>query len=102
MQLSEVFGDENTHRCREAPFEAAIYNLKAKGEKFEKFKSNSKIEMTVEAEMTASKQEKKKECSTLELPVDFSKDDVTRVQDFILVVLIIPVQDACLGIFWLI
>ena len=62
-------GEENTNKCREPPFEAAIYNLKAEGPNLEMFQSNSKIEMTTELEGTGEQQEKKQEYSALELPV---------------------------------
>ena len=76
-----MIGPENTHTCRDPPFEAAIYNLKAEGETREKFKANSKAELTVQVEKPADQhQEKKQEHCFLELPVDFSKDDVTRVR----------------------
>ena len=72
-------GDENTHRCREPPFEAAIYNLKAEGQRVEMFQSNSKMEMTIELEGTVEEQEKKQEHCSLELPVSFSREDVSKV-----------------------
>ena len=72
-------GDENTHMCREPPFEAAIYNLKAEGQKLEMFQSNSKMEMTIDLEGSAEEEEKKQEHCTLELPVSFSKDNVIKV-----------------------
>ena len=75
-----MIGPENTHTCREPPFEAAIYNLKTEGEIREKFKANSEMEMTIELEGTAGQQEKKQERSYLELPVDFSKEDVVKLQ----------------------
>ena len=72
-------GDENTHRCREPPFEAAIYNFKAEGQKLQMFQSNSKMEMTIHLEETAEEEEKKQEHCTLELPVNFSQEDVSKV-----------------------
>ena len=74
-------GDENTHACREPPFEAAVYNLKAEAQKLKQFKSNSRAELIVEVEQSLEHQsEKKKEHSSLELPVDFSKEDVSKVR----------------------
>ena len=72
-------GDENTHRCREPPFEAAIYNLKAEGQKLAMFQSNSKMEMTIDLEGIAEEEEKKQEHCFLELLVSFSKEDVSKV-----------------------
>ena len=72
-------GDENTHRCREPPFEAAIYNLMAKGKVSETFRANSESELTVEFEKSTEQEEKKQEYWSLELPVDFTKEDVSRV-----------------------
>ena len=72
-----MIGDENLHTCREPPCEAAVYNLKTEGEKNGKFRANSKAELTVE--VGDKQQEKKIERSSLELPVDFSEEDVSRV-----------------------
>ena len=72
-------GDENTHRCREPPFEAAIYNLKAEGQKLQMFQSNSRMEMIIDLEGIREDEEKKQEHCTLELPVSFSKEDVSKV-----------------------
>ena len=75
-----MIGDQNLHRRREPPFEAAIYNLKTKVEKTEKFRANSRAELTVEVgESSDPQHEKKIERSSLELAVDFSQDDVAKV-----------------------
>ena len=75
-----MIGDENLHRCREPPFEAAVYNLKTEGEKPGKFRANSKAELTVEVEDSSDQQQEKQiEHSSLELPVDFSEEDVAIV-----------------------
>ena len=80
-ELCEVMGEENTHVCREPPFEAAIYNLKAEGQNHEKFKANSTVALNIQIEgATDQHLQKKIEHCSLELPVDFSKDDVTRVR----------------------
>ena len=71
--LDAVIGPENTHRCTIHPHEAAIYSLRAKGKKIKRFKSISKAELTVEVE------EKKKDIS-VEIPVNFSKEDVAKVK----------------------
>ena len=73
-----MIGPENTHR--DPPFEAADYNLKAEGKKLEKFRANSKTELTVVVEDSSEQENKKEEHSILELPVDFSKDDVSGVR----------------------
>ena len=75
-----MIGPEHTHRCRNPPFEAAIYSLKAEGEKLDKFRANSWAELTVEVDKSSEQEEKKQERSLLELPVDFSQDDVAKVR----------------------
>ena len=78
-----MIGDENLHRCREPPSEAAVYNLKTEDEKHDKFRADSRTELTVEVgESSDPQQEKKIEHSSLELPVDFSKEDVAKVNLF--------------------
>ena len=62
------------HKCREPPFEAAIYSLEAEGEVLEKFRADVNAELTVELE-----ENQKMERSTVALPVDFSREDVARV-----------------------
>ena len=73
-KLWEVVGPENT---RNPPFEAAIYRLKVQGEKHGAFRANSTTELTIEAEETMEK-----EHSRLKLPVDFSEEDLARVDTF--------------------
>ena len=81
-----MMGDENTHTCREPPFEATVYNLQAKGGDLEKFRGNSRADLTVEVEQTTEEQqEKKKEHSFLELPVDFSKKNFSKVKFYFLI-----------------
>ena len=76
-----MIGDENLHRCREPPCEAAVYNLMTEGKKHGKFRANSRAELTVEVgESSDPQQEKKIERSSLELPVDFSEEDVAKVR----------------------
>ena len=77
-----MIGPENTHTCRNPPFEAAIYSLKAEGEKLDKFRAISKAELTVEVEESTEQQEKpkKEEHCSLELPVNFSQEDVAKVR----------------------
>ena len=75
-----MIGPENTHKCREPPFEAAIYSLTTEGEKRDKFRANSRTELTVEVDKTSNQQENIQECSSLELPIDFSQDDVAKVK----------------------
>ena len=72
-------GDEHTHKCREPPFEAAIYSLRAEGKRLQIFQSNSKMEMTIDLKGISEQQEKKQEHCSLELPVSFSKDDLFKV-----------------------
>ena len=71
--LDAVIGPENTHRCRIHPHEAAIYSLQAEGKNLDRFRSISKAELTVEVE------EKKKDFS-VEIPVNFSKEDLAKVK----------------------
>ena len=75
-----MIGPENTHKCREPPFEAAVYSLQAEGEKLERFWANSWAELTVEIDKTSKRQKQKQERSSLELPVDFSQEDVAKVR----------------------
>ena len=70
---------EYGHKCRTAPVEAAIYSLQAKGEELEKFRAFAVAEVTVDLEESTEKQEKTQESSSLELPVDFTRDDVAQV-----------------------
>ena len=81
-KLWEVIGDENLHRCREPPFEAAVYNLETEVDKPGMFRANSKAELTVEVEDYSDHQQEKIEHSSLELPVDFSEEDVAKVNLF--------------------
>ena len=75
----DVIELDSCHKCRDPPFEAAIYSLEAKGEVLEKFRSDVNAELTVELE-----EEDKTERSSVSLPVDFSKKDVARVRTFYL------------------
>ena len=66
--------------CRKPPFEAAIYSLNAEGEKQEKFNAISKSELTVEVEESLDhQQQQKRQHFSMELPVNFSKEDETKV-----------------------
>ena len=78
-ELLDVINLEYGHRCRAEPVEAAIYSLEAKGENLEKFRAIATAEVTVELEENTEQQEKKYEYSSMELPVDFSKEDVAKV-----------------------
>ena len=72
--LLDVMELDSCHKCRGPPFEAAIYSLEAEGEKLGKFRADVNAELTVELE-----EQDKKERSFMELPVDFTKEEVTRV-----------------------
>ena len=72
-KLDAVIGPENTHRCRIHPHEAAIYSLRAEGKKLKTFRSMSRAELTVEVD-------EKKEDSSVEIPVNFSKQDLAKVK----------------------
>ena len=69
---------EYGHRCRTDPVEAAIYSLKAKGKELKWFGANATAEVTVDLE-TEDQENKQQESSSLELPVDFSREDVAKV-----------------------
>ena len=75
----DVINLEYGHRCRADPVEAAVYSLQAAGEEVDRFRANATADVTVELEETAEQKEKKQECSSLELPVDFSREDVAKV-----------------------
>ena len=80
MELLDVIGSGNIHRCREVqPFEATIYGLQA--DKLETFAAISKTELTMTVEGTSDEEQrkKKKQFSSLELPVDFTKESVAKV-----------------------
>ena len=73
MELLDVIGSGNIHRCREIqPYEATTYSLQA--DNLEKFSAISKTELTIAVEGISQEQ-----FSSLELPVSFSKESVTRV-----------------------
>ena len=82
MELPDVIGSGNIHRCREIqPFETTVYSLQA--DKLERFAAISKVEltMTVDAKSDEEKRKKKKQFSSLELPVDFTKESVAKVRE---------------------
>ena len=75
-----MIGSGNIHRCREVqPFEATIYGLQA--DKLETFAAISKTEltMTVEGLSEEEQRKKRKQFSSLELPVDFCRESVAKV-----------------------
>ena len=80
MELLDVIGSGNIHRCRGIqPYAATIYGLQT--DELKKFSAISKIELTLAVEGTSDdeQQKKKKQFSSLELPVDFSKESVAKV-----------------------
>ena len=82
MELPDVIASGNIHRCREIqPFEATVYSLQA--DKLERFAAISKVELTVtvDAKSEEVQRKKKKQFSSLELPVDFSKESVAQVRE---------------------
>ena len=82
MELPDVIGWGNIHRCREIqPFEATIYGLQA--DNLETFSAISKVELTVTVDANSDEEQrkKKKQFSSLELPVDFSKESLTTVRE---------------------
>ena len=82
MKLSDVMGDGNAHKCRGPPFEATVYNMTCKGKKTENFRANSKTELILVFDQSTDQHQQKnktEEHCSLELPVDFSKEDVAKV-----------------------
>ena len=80
--LLAVIGRGNVHRCSGDPIEAGSYSLQAEGVKIEKFRANGKAELTAEVEETPERDEDKKtELVAVDLPVDFSKQDLDRVTE---------------------
>ena len=78
--LLAVIGPGNVHRCSGNPIEAGSYSLQAEGAKIDKFKANGKTELTAEVEETLEEeQDTKTELIAVELPVDFSKHSLDRV-----------------------
>ena len=69
---------EYGHRCRADPVEAAVYSLEATGKELERFRANATVKVTVDLETTD--QEKKQQRSSLQIPVDFSEEDLAKVR----------------------
>ena len=69
---------ENGHRCRASLTEATIYSLEATGKVPEKFRSNFYAEFILDTEVgeTSDYQD---EQPSLEIPVDFTREDTARV-----------------------
>ena len=82
--LLDVLELDNCHKCRGPPFEAAIYNLEAEGEVLEKFRADVKAELTVEVE-----EQEETERSFMALTVDFTKEDVARVIESMVVDIVV-------------
>ena len=77
----KVINLEYGHRCRAEPVEAAVYSLEATGVYIHKFRANASAELTVELEETADEeQEKKLEYSSMELPLDFTREYLEKVR----------------------
>ena len=66
MELLDVIGAGNVHRCRIQPHEATTYSLQT--DQLETFSAISTAELTL-----ALKWKKKKQFSLLELPIGFSQ-----------------------------
>ena len=69
---------DNCHRCRAEPFEATIYSLEAADKALEIFKANFEAELAIEIDDSAAQQSL--ECSSLELHLNFSRDDAVKVE----------------------
>ena len=78
-----MIGPGNVHRCSGDPIEAGSYCLQAEGKMIEKFKADGRAELIVDVKEPSSKvwkkKRKKNEHSVVELPVDFTKEDLVRV-----------------------
>ena len=76
----DIINLECGHRCRAQPVEASAYSLEASDRVPERFRADAAADLTVEVEETVGQeQEKKTERSSMELTVDFSKQDVAEV-----------------------
>ena len=75
MELLDLIGSGNIHRCRCQPYEATIYSLQAEGVQLETFEAMSRTELTLAVE--ASDEEQQKKITSLKLPVNFSKVTAT-------------------------
>ena len=72
---------DNCHRCRSDPFEATIYSLESTDKELERFKANFETELTIEPDETAAQQSQLTlECSSLELRLNFSREDAVKVE----------------------
>ena len=70
----DVIGSGNIHRCRGQPYEATIYSLRAQSVQLETFEATSKTELTLAVEASDEENlKKRKELTSLKLPVNFSK-----------------------------
>ena len=80
--LIDIANLENGHRCRALPVEATIYSLKATGNVWEPFKSNfhARLISDPDAGETSSNQNEKSIQPSLQIPVDFTREDVARVR----------------------
>ena len=72
MDLLDVIGSGNIHRCRQIePCEATIYSME--GDKLKSFSAIGKAELTLDMEA------QQKKFPPLELPVSFSKESSVKV-----------------------
>ena len=79
-ELLDVVRLDNCHTCRAEPFEATIYSLEATDKTLERFKANFEADLTIELDETAAqKSHEKPESSSLELRLDFSREDTVKV-----------------------
>ena len=69
----DVIGSGNIHRCRGQPYEATIYSLQVDSVQLETFEAMSKMELTLAVEASDEENPKRKELTSLKLPVNFSK-----------------------------
>ena len=78
-----MIGPGNVHRCSGDPIEAGSYSLQAKGAMIERFRANGKAELSVDVEEESSEDQQitKPEHSVVELPIDFSKHDLAKVNE---------------------
>ena len=80
--FTDVANLENGHRCRAPPVEATIYGLKATGNVWEKFKSNFDARLISDPDPgeTSFKQNERSKEPSLQIPVDFTREDVAKVR----------------------
>ena len=80
MELLDVIGSGNIHRCREVkPYEATIYGLGS--EKLQSFEAVSKTDLTLAVGGNSQEEpNQRNQITSLELPVEFSRESLEKVR----------------------